>query len=149
VRKRGEGWWTNPPNPYKADPAHFARLYREKGLSAQQIAQLLGIAKSTALTRLHAFGIHSDCTSRRVTNPDNYRAPVPPYGYRVQDGKLVVDRSEIRACRLVVNLIGEKKLSANATAKELERRGIKNRNGLVKWGHYSVRRIFDRWNGKL
>ena len=50
---------------------------------------------------------------------------------------------------MIVELLGRKELSASATAKEVERRGIKNRKGLVKWGHFSVRNIYDRWKDTL
>jgi hypothetical protein len=40
-----------------------------------------------------------------INNPLNYRVHNPPYGYRIQDGWLVLNKSEIRVCSLVVELI--------------------------------------------
>ena len=52
-------------------------------------------------------------------------------------------------CRVVVELYGRRELSATAVAKELTRRGFKNRAGKIAWDHKTVQSIFKRWNGKL
>lgn len=94
-------------------------LYLNDGLSAAQIARQLGVAKSSILARLHSLGIREGVTAGRSTNPGNFRSPVAPYGYEVRDGKLVASKAELRICRTVVDLIGQKGFSANAVAKEL------------------------------
>lgn len=84
-----------------------------------------------------------------MTNPNNYRATVVPYGYRKVDGQLVANKKELRICRLVVKLINEQKVSLQGAARELMQQNIKNRNGNVWWDHSMVRGIFKRWNGKI
>jgi transposase len=124
-------------------------LYVEEGLSAAQIARRFGVAKSLVLARLHAMGIREGVDAGRSTNPENYRCRVAPYGYSIQAGKLVPSKSELRICRAVVDLIQRSGLSANAVAKELARRGYKNRAGRAAWDHSTVRSIFGRWKDKL
>ena len=84
-----------------------------------------------------------------MTNPQNYRASVVPYGYRNANGQLVSCKKEVRICRLVVRLINEQRLSLMGTARELMARKIKNRNDNVWWDHSMIRGIYQRWNGKI
>ena len=123
-------------------------LYVQKGLSAAQIARQHGVSKSVILARLGDLGIRSGA-GKRQTNPDNYRCRIAPYGHSVQAGKLVLNKAELRTCRLVVDLLRIQRLSANAAAKELSRRGIKARSGLPKWDHSTILSIFNRWKDKL
>lgn len=137
-------------NPFKSKSSKIAEMYLGKGLSAAQIAGKLGISKTAVLERLHTLGIRNVASlSERVTNPNNYRASVVPYGYRKVDGQLVANKKELRICRLVVNLINEQKLSLQGAARELIQQNIRNRNGNVWWDHSMVRGIFKRWNGKV
>lgn len=124
-------------------------LYVEKGFSAAQIARQYGVAKSVILARLGALGIRNGAGTERSTNPENYRCRVAPYGYSIQAGRLVASKAELRICRLVVDLIRTQGLSANATAKELSRRGLKSRSGRPQWDHSTILSIFKRWKDKL
>ncbi|MBI4404113.1 MAG: hypothetical protein HY537_08130 [Deltaproteobacteria bacterium] len=136
-------------NPYKLDPAQLKHFYVEKGLSANQIAEQLGVAKSTVLSRLRRFKLSPKGWIERASNPNNYRLSNPPYGYVVRDGKLIVNRSELKVCRLIVWLMRERKISAGAMPQELERRRVKNRKGTLKWGYWTIRKIFERWKETL
>lgn len=125
-------------------------MYLGKGLSASQIGEELGVSKTAVLERLHTLGVRNAASiGERMTNPNNYRASVVPYGYRKVDGQLVANKKELRICRLVVKLINEQKLSLQGAARELMQQNIKNRNGNVWWDHSMVRGIFKRWNGKV
>ncbi len=131
------------------DVEEIRRLYVEEGLSTPQIARRFGVAKSVIVSRLHDVGIKPGRGVTRSNNPENYRCRVAPFGFSIRDGRLVPNRSELRICRLVVELMGRKKWSANATAKELGTKGYKNRSGSTRWDHSSVIGIFKKWNGKL
>lgn len=124
-------------------------LYLEKGLSAAQIAKDYDVAKSVIVGLLNRGGIRPGPHKSRSNNPENYRLRVPPYGFQIRAGKLVPSKPEMMPCRLVVELIQRQGLSANAAAKELGQRGLKNRSGSSKWDHSTVRSIFKRWKGKL
>jgi hypothetical protein len=137
-------------NPFKSKSSKIAEMYLGRGLSAAQVGAELGISKTAVLERLHTFGIRNEASKgARMTNPNNYRATVIPYGYRKVDGQLVANKKELRICRLVVKLINEQKVSLQGAARELMRQNIKNRNGNVWWDHSMVRSIFKRWNGKI
>ena len=69
-----------------------------------------------------------------MTNPKNYRMPIAPYGFQ-RVNKLVPLRKEIKICRMVVSLINNEKLSYSATARRLEKEGIKNRGGKASWSN--------------
>ena len=125
-------------------------MYLGKGLSAAQVGEELGISKTAVLERLHTLGIRNVASiGERMTNPNNYRASVVPYGYRKGGGQLVANKKELRTCRLVVQLINDRKLSLQGAARELMQQNIKNRNGNVWWDHSLVRGIFKRWNQKI
>jgi len=125
------------------------RLYVEGGYSSAQIARKFGVAKSVIVSRLHDAGVKPGRGVTRSNNPENYRCRVAPFGFSIKDGRLVPNRSELRICRLVVELMGRKKWTASATAKELGSKGYKNRYGNARWDHSSVIGIFKKWNGKL
>lgn len=137
-------------NPFKSTSPKIAEMYLKDSLSASQISDKLGISKTAVLERLHALGIrNADTKGERMTNPNNYRASVVPYGYRNIDGQLVANKKEVRICRLVVQIINERGLSLMGTARELMSRNVKNRNGNIWWDHSMVRGIYRRWNGKI
>ncbi len=135
------------PKPHAIKAGVLRELYLEKGLSSNQIAAELGVCKSAILTRLRAIGVREKAGSK--TNPENYRHHEPPYGYRVQDGKLVPNKKELLICRLVIELRTRKGWALAEIASELTKRGYVNRRGAASWHHHSVNQIFKRWNGKL
>jgi len=124
-------------------------LYLDRGLSAAQIAREFDVAKSVIVGLLNRGGVRPGHQNSRVNNPDNYRLRVAPYGYQIRAGKLVPSKSELNLCRLVVELVKRQGLSANAAAKELGKRGYKNRSGRTTWDHSTVQSIFKRWKDKL
>ncbi len=136
-------------SPKLANNDEIRKLYVEKGLSASQIASQMRVAKSFVLARLHGLGIRDGQNAKRYTSPENYRCPVPPFGYAVKDGKLVPNKAELRVCHAIMELMDRQGLSSTATAKELSRRGLKNRAGRTTWNHGSVLVIYRRWKGKL
>jgi hypothetical protein len=109
----------------------------------------MGVGKTLILSRLKSMGIRVETGRNRMTNPNNFRHHNPPYGYQVKDGKLVLNKSELKVCRLVVELIGRKNKSARETARELINKKLKNRNGDINWGHLVVQKIFKRWKDKI
>jgi len=127
----------------------ICKLYTEKSQSAAQIAHHFGVAKSVVLARLHAAGIREETGAGRMNNPENYRCRVAPYGYSIKDGRLVPNKTELRICRIVVDLIRRNGLSANAVGNEMGRRGYKSRSGRAHWDHSTVQSIFNRWKDKL
>jgi hypothetical protein len=131
------------------NPQEIRALYVEQGLSAAQVARRLRISKAVVLARLHGLGIRDDDKPKRYTSPENYRCPVPPFGYSVEGGKLVTSKAELRVCHAIVELIQRSGLSSTATAKELSRRKLKNRAGSSNWSHGSVLAIYRRWKDKI
>lgn len=127
----------------------ISTLYTEKGLSAAQIARQFDVSKSVIVGLLNRGGIRPVKGSFDVSNPKNYRCRSAPYGFQIRDGKLIPSKKEMKLCRLVVELMKRKGLSANATAKELGNRGYKNRSGNQKWDHSTIIGIFNRWKDKL
>lgn len=129
--------------------ANYRELYLEKGLSAAQIGEQLGIPKQTVLNQLQRDGIHLGSNKGRLANPDNYRLAFAPYGFSKKDGRLVPNKSELKVCRLVVQLKNHSNLSFHEIARELVRRRIKNRENSISWNPPTIGRIYKRWNGKL
>lgn len=136
-------------NPKLLDPYEIRRLFLDEGLSAPQISRKYNVSKATILSTLHRMGVRVQTQAGRITNPNNYRVRNPPYGFRIQEGRLVLNKSEIRICRLVVELIARQGFSKIAVARELGLKGYKNRIGDTKWDHSTVRNIFERWKNKL
>lgn len=124
-------------------------LFLDKGLSATQLAKKYGVSKTVILEGLHKIGVKVGGGGERMTNPQNYRCKNPPYGFLVKDGKLVPNKREMKVCRLIVELMGRQGLSSTAAARELETKRFKTRGGSENWDHSAVRRIFERWQGKL
>lgn len=136
------------PNLNSTNFEKIARFYMKDGFSAKQIALKTGMSKSCIVETLNSHGIKTG-SKGRLTNPANYRHHNPPYGYRVVDGKLVVNKSELKICRSVVELIARQHWTTSAVAQELMRRRYKNRKGTMSWDHKIVGSIFNRWNKNL
>lgn len=123
-------------------------LYLQNGLSAAQIAEKYGVSKSFVLAVIHQLGVKTGKVGRS-TDPSNYRNNSQPYGYAVRDGKLAPNKSEMKICRLVVELRGRRGLSTTQIAMELEKRGFKNRKGRTVWNSNTILNIFERWKNKI
>lgn len=140
----------NPFIPKSEKNLHLvADLCLSKNLSASQISDKLGISKTSVLEKLHSLDIRFETGKGRMTNPENYRAPNAPFGYKIIDGRLMPYKKEIKICRLVVTLKNEEKISFNAIAKSLTEKKIKNRSGSYYWDHKVTKSIYERWNEKL
>ncbi len=134
--------------PYRPKAKNLRNWYLDDGLSANQIAEKLGVSKTFVLDRLREMGIQSDESGDRLTNPHNYRSSVVPYGFKVNDGKLVPHYPELKICRKVVALVREGH-SFRSVTRELATIGFKNRIGKVNWDHSTVKSIYERWSEKL
>jgi site-specific DNA recombinase len=66
-----------------------------------------------------------------------------PFGFRLEDGKLVPDEDEQKALKLIAELhaAGE---SLRGIAKELEARGYRTKTGRAQWHPQSVKQIIER-----
>ena len=133
--------------PHKQKPAFYRDLYLKEELSASQIAHKIGSSKTAVLENLRRQGIRIP-GGRRI-NPNNYTLHQPPYGFYKVDNRLIINKSEMRVCRLVVELCAKQELPLHAVANELIKQKIKNRKGQILWTHNSVSRIFKRWSGKI
>lgn len=131
------------------DSSNYSELYLQKGLSAAQIGEQLGIPKQTVLDQLRRDGHCLGSNKGRLGNPENYRLAYAPYGFSKKDGQLVPNKSELKICRLIVQLRNNSRMSLHEIAGELVRREIKNRENSISWNHATVGRIYKRWNGKL
>ena len=135
--------------PKLLNPSKIRDLYEREGKSPAQIAAYFGVSRSTITTRLNAQGVRLEVGEGRSSNPDNYRHVRPPYGHAVKGGKLVLNRSELRICKLIVERINRQNQNYNEVAHELSKRGVKNRGGQTKWDGKAVAKIFKRWKDKL
>jgi len=132
------------------EPQVWRNLYQVQGLSAAQIASKFNAPKSTILDILHELGLQSEGNKGRSTRPDNYRAPNPPYGYKVLAGKLKTDPIELKTCRRIVELARNQKLNWSAIADELNRLGTPTRQGGKSiWHRHIVRKVYDRWKDQF
>lgn len=135
--------------PKLASTEEIRHLYTVKGQSTAQIAKQLRVSKSFVLARLQSVDIRSEEKGKRYTSPDNFRCPVAPFGYSAENAKLIPNKAELRVCHVIVDLMKRKDLSAREVAKELGRRGLKNRAKQTVWSHGSVLSIYRRWKDKL
>ncbi|MGZ3745183.1 MAG: hypothetical protein ACXWRE_01345 [Pseudobdellovibrionaceae bacterium] len=129
--------------------ANYTDLYLQKGLSAAQIGEQLGIPKQTVLNQLKRESIRLGSNKGRLANPENYRLAYAPYGFSKKNGRLVANKSELKICRMVVQLRNQSSMSFHEISQELVRRRIKNRDDSISWNHTTTGRIYKRWNGKL
>ena len=136
-------------NPKLIGAVEIKALFIKSGLSAAQIAERYGVSKSFILSAIHRSGVKIGTNVGRSTDPKNYRNNSPPYGYSIRDGKLVPNKSEMKICRIVVELRGRRKHSTTQVCKELEKRGFKNRKGNTVWNPNTILNIFKRWNEKI
>ena len=90
-------------SPKLIGTSEIKAFYLRNGLSAAQIAEKYGVSKSFVLAVIHRSGLTTS-KAGRSTNPANYRNNSPPYGYSVRDGKLVPNKSQMKICRIVVEL---------------------------------------------
>jgi len=119
------------------------------GKSASQLARHFGVSKSTIIKARQAAGVKFESTVGRSTNPQNYRCKTPPYGYRVFDGKLVLNNRELKLCRTIVALYARRGLTTTGVSQELTKRGFRNRAGKTAWDHKIVKIIYKRWKDKI
>lgn len=124
-------------------------LYLNQGFSAAEIAKQNGTVKSVILGILHRMGVRLGSGGRPLNDPENYRGKNPPYGYSIKNKKLVINKTELRVCRAVVEMVGRQGINTSRTSKELVRRGFKNRAGRALWDHKTVKLIFERWKDKI
>jgi len=95
------------------------------------------------------MGVRLGSGARVLNDPENYRAKNPPYGYKIEGKKLVINKSELRVCRAIVEMIGRRSFSTTKTSKELVRKNFKNRAGNALWDHKTVKAIYERWKDKI
>lgn len=133
------------PVPKLIENAKIAEKYRKHRLSAQQLADELGVSKQMVLRRLRKAGVHGQSRGRDV---DNFRYPNPAYGYKRSQGRLETNRAEMKIVRLIVELRDRQVLSFARIADELNRRGYRTRKGTA-WISPSVGQIHKRWTGKV
>jgi predicted ArsR family transcriptional regulator len=112
--------------PTAVNSTLLADLYERQGLSVAQIADRLGIAKSTALVLLKKAEVRRNRLQGRTS--ENYRLR-SPYGWHVVRGKLTRNRHETRAVKLAQELRWEQGLGVRAIARELTAQGFRNRAG--------------------
>ena len=136
-------------SPKLLNQAEICNLFVEKRQSAAQIARRFDTSKPVILGILHRAGVRLGTKAGRSVDPENYRNNSPPYGYVVKDGKLVPNKQELRVCRAIVDLRGRRRMSLSEVARELEKKGFKNRNGRSVWNPQTILNIFKRWNGKI
>lgn len=130
------------------EPQVWRDLHQDQGLSAAQIAQKFGAPKSTILGILHSHGLRCETRKGCSTRAENYRAPIPPYGYKVMAGKLKTDPKELKTCQMILSLARDKGLSWSAIADELIRLEVPTRRGGT-WHRHTVKIIFERWKNKI
>lgn len=129
--------------------AEIRQLYLENSLTAVQIARHFGVSRASIGARLRELGIKEQGRSQSGTYPKNYRQRTPPFGFSLRNGQLIPNKSEIKICRMIVQLVGRDGQKQNAVARELSRKGYKNRAGSRIWNSKTVFNIYRRWKDKL
>ena len=132
--------------PKRVKTSVLTNLYQNKDLTSSQIADKIGVSKQTVLNRLRKAGIKN--SSNKGRSPKNYTHPNPPYGYKVRNQRLCPNSKEIRVIRLIVGAIEQQGLTLSATARLLNEKGYLNRKR-CQWGHFSICKIYKRWEGKV
>ncbi len=134
--------------PTKLDPDYFSKLYDKYQFSLKQISEKMGVSKSTVLEKIRQAQTPTRNLKYSLTNPKNYRAPNPPFGFRVVDGRLVENKREIQLCRKIIEM-SDDGLSFNAIAKYFESKELKNRKNTNYWCHKSLKKFYNYWKTKL
>jgi hypothetical protein len=130
----------------RIDPGKLRDLYVKRGLSSARIGDQVGLSKQAVLSRLRNEGIRE--TRGRGRDSNSFRYPFPPYGQRVTDGRLTIDRKEMKVVRLVIELRDRKSWGWAEIISCLNERGYRSRTGLL-WNRVRVKRLHKYWSGKL
>ena len=136
-------------SPFKAvDLDDLKKLYVKNGLTTRQLAERFGVSKTFIISRLRCLGIRRK-PGQLQNDPRNYRHAKAPYGYKIKDRVLVLNKQELKVCRLIIDLFEKKQRSASQVARELTTRKIQKRSGETTWNHPTVIKIYNRWKDKL
>ncbi len=130
--------------PRKTPSEFIAEIYEKEGLSAQQIGERIGLSKQAVLRRLRDAGIRN---GRRGRTPDNYRYRNPPFGYRVINGQLKLNPTDLRIVLHILKLTNEGKGLSCIAGTMNEKRVPARRGG--PWDRARVKRVVLRWRGKI
>ena len=117
------------------------------GWSLSQIAEDLGASKTWVVGRVQRYCIKVP-KKGRMTNPENYRHHVPPFGFRKNGNRLYPCQKQQRVCRKVVQWRQKENLSFNAIAKRLKGEGALNSRSGTYWDHKATKKIFETWKDK-
>ena len=132
--------------PKKTNSALIKDLYMKNRLAARQIGEEIGLAKSTILNKIRKEGIHHQMRGR---DQDNYSFKQQvPFGYKLSEGRLLPNRTEMKVCRIIVSCRAQDHLSWKSIIETLKLKKIKNRKER-SWSINSLRNIYIRWNGKV
>jgi hypothetical protein len=120
-----------------SDPARLASLHDVAGLSVVQIARRLGVSHAGVVAALRRLGIATDCGR----NGHGVKGQVP-FGWDLQDCRLVKNGAEQQVIRLIRQLQGGGE-SLHGIARELNRRLVPTKNAGL-WQANTVRLILHR-----
>ena len=125
--------------PWFRNVDFLRQKYLEEGLSTQQIADLVGSARSTVSRNLKAFKIRlrSEDEARKL-----HKVRVP-YGQRLENGKAVPCKSEQEVITMIKNL-RDKEMGLQAIADFLNATGIKTKTRKAKWQAATVWYILNK-----
>ncbi|MGE4107321.1 MAG: AsnC family protein [Bacteriovoracia bacterium] len=140
--------FTFQSRPYSHKPEKIKKMYLEERMSAREIADELNVSQTHILDRLNRMGIGLKSGKGRMTDPNNYKCPKPPYGWKLRDRKLVPNKAELQICRYVVNRVRQGKNVAEVQ-REMTQKNFKNRNENSNWDHKAVMNIYKKWKDKL
>ena len=84
-----------------------------------QIGRQLGISKQTVLNQLKRDGLRKGGYKGELADPNNYRLAFAPFGFSKKDGRLVPNKSELKICRLIVQLKNNSNFSFHEIAQSL------------------------------
>ncbi len=133
--------------PKAVDPAKIKDLYLKDSLTASQIAERVGLSKPAVLARLHQMGVRNQ--QSRGAQSDNFRFPQKvPFGKRLVNGRLIDDRRELKAARLIVERRHRQNLPWNEVMCRINMAGFKTKRGLP-WKIGMLRAVFAKWRDKF
>jgi site-specific DNA recombinase len=110
--------------------AYLRRLHHQEKLSARMIGQKIKAAPSTVSDALHKHGLASEM-KKQLTRPHQV-----PFGFDLQNGKLVINRNEQKTIRMIRQLRATG-LSLRDIAAHLNRKLIATKRGGV-WAHSTL-----------